>query len=183
MRVATREMVAGFHITLSPVTADTVGSDTDFSMSPKANLSLFDQISPTWANFLIKYFPPEQMVLLHKNPCFLLHCTSFHLWLRIFRGGKLNTWCKQCSLAAATPLFGSPRAQNVTFQGLQSTHFQVPSTSRSLAPSHAILRPVLFIPSKTKLKVEFEWTEAKWPPSFLQKSSAAVQFLLAVFHL
>ena len=33
-RVPAREIEAGFHITLSPVTADTVGSDTDFSLAP-----------------------------------------------------------------------------------------------------------------------------------------------------
>ena len=83
-------------------------------------------------------------------------------------------------------MLGSPFAQNgdvnVTFQGLQSTHFQVPSSSMSLPPSQAIWRPVLFIPSKTKSKVAFEWTDAKWPPSFLQKSSAEVQFFLSALH-
>ena len=45
-------MEADLHTTLSPVTTDTVGSDTDFpvgagtgcSLSPEANLSLFDNI-------------------------------------------------------------------------------------------------------------------------------------------
>ena len=67
MRVATREMVAGFHITLSPVTADTVGSDTDFSMSPEANLSLLDQIFPTWANALAAQ-KPLLLAALHIVP-------------------------------------------------------------------------------------------------------------------
>ena len=52
-RVAAREMEADLHMTLSPVTAATdlsVTADsvaTECALSPKAKLSLFDNIFPT----------------------------------------------------------------------------------------------------------------------------------------
>ena len=164
-------MEADLHMTLSPVTDLSVTADsvaTECALSPKAKLSLFDETC----------FLPEQILLLHKKPCSRLQGTSFHPF-------QLSTRCMQ---VPARPSFGSPRAQNVAFQGLQSIHFQVSFPSMLLPPSHAwwpywLSRPVLFfIPSRTKSKVAVERTDAKWPPSLWQKSSAEVQFFLSVLH-
>ena len=93
-----REMETDFHITLSPVTADPVGSDTDFpvaadpvtvdpvtadpvtvdpvvvdtecSLSPDANLSLFDNI---FNSYLSKCFCCTQILAYnrwtHRSTC------------------------------------------------------------------------------------------------------------------
>ena len=91
-----REMETDFHITLSPVTADPVGSDTDFpvaaipvvadtefsvtadpvvvdtecSLSPEANLSLFDNI---FNSYLSKCFCCTQILAYnrwtHRSTC------------------------------------------------------------------------------------------------------------------
>ena len=93
---------------------------------------------------------------------------------------RLTPKCKQCS--CPPELLGSPGGQNVTSQGVQSVHFQTPSSSISLPPSQTFLRPLLADPAVTKSIVSFKETDAKWPPSFWQKSSALVQFIFSAIQ-
>jgi len=82
-RVAMREMETDFHMTLSPVTGDPVGSDTDFPVA--ADPVTVDPVTadPVTVDPVVVdtecSLSPEQMLLLHTNPILEPQDTSFHL--------------------------------------------------------------------------------------------------------
>jgi len=76
-----REMEADFHITLSPVTADPVGSDTDFPVAaiPVVADTEFSVTADPVVVDTECSLSPEQILLLHTNPILEPQDTSFHL--------------------------------------------------------------------------------------------------------
>ena len=117
-----------------------------------------------------------QIFLLHKNSPSKMQEPSSH-WRSSW--GYLSfrrTRLRQSSLFL---LSGCPAVQNSASQGVQSVHFQTPSSSMSLPPIQVQSKFLLVKPSKTNSLVALVFTVARWPPSPRQKSSAAVQFFFS----
>ena len=119
-----------------------------------------------------------QIFLLHKNSPSTMQDPSFHWRLS---WGYLSIRRRMLRQSSLFLLSGCPSGQNVAFQGVQSVHFQTPSSSMSLPPIQIQAQSKFFLvkPSKTNSLMALVLTVARWPPSPRQKSSAAVQFFFS----